>query len=431
MLSKAYQFPLSNTLNLSIMRFLILLFFMLFLQFLSAQDKYWIEIGPMKGHYTDTTENQWLLLNKKNLKNNFISLEDYLSTLRKDISIKNTVLTVEELLGERMIGRIAIQKTNSTNYKETLTFLTGSCAFQYPSILNMGGKRKRLNKIFSVMSKENSDFMVWTGDNVYYLFGQWNSYKKMVNENLKTRQRKPIKAFLESCPQYATWDDHDFGPNNSDGSFKNKEMALDVFKKFWSNPYYGKHEKDGVYCHFSQNDCDFFILDSRYHCNKDKDNRKLLGDNQLKWLKEQLLASKGKFKFIFNGTQFLTNDIFGESWMKYPDEHKDFMNFIDENKIPGLIFISGDRHYSELMKLDRENNYPLYEFTCSPLTSFMDASYDKNNPIRVKNTAIKDQNFGKIKVYQKENDWICSIEEFDTEGKLIWKQEIKRSELKQ
>jgi alkaline phosphatase D len=117
--------------------------------------------------------------------------------------------------------------------------------------------------------------------------------------------------------------------------------------------------------------------------------------------------------------------------MKYPEEHKDFMNFIDENKIPGLIFISGDRHYSELMKLDRENNYPLYEFTCSPLTSFMDASYDKNNPIRVKNTAIKDQNFGRIKVYPKENDWICSIEEFDTEGKLIWKQEIKRSELKQ
>ena len=33
------------------------------------------------------------------------------------------------------------------------------------------------------------------------------------------------------------------------------------------------------------------------------------------------------------------------------------------------MFLSGDRHFTELLKVERPGTYPLYEFTSSPLTS--------------------------------------------------------------
>ncbi len=395
-----------------------------------AQENLFVEIGPMKGHYTDTTELHWFLLSESNQKKlDLPSFGSKLEEFKKAPHYKDMSIELESLTDSRKVARVKLTKTTS-NTKDTLTFLTGSCAFQYPFPLNAGGKRKRLNRIFSTMAKEKADFMVWTGDNVYYLAGQWNSYKAMVNENIRTRLRTPNKAFLESCAHYATWDDHDYGPNDSDGRFKLKDTSLAVFKKFWVNPYYGTNGNDGVFCHFSQQDCDFFILDSRFHCDKKGGYIRLLGDVQMDWLKEKLKASKANFKFIFSGTQFLPVEQHGETWGKYSIENGDFMEFLEKEKINGVVLVSGDRHYSELNKKEREGTYPLYEFTCSPLTSFMDPSYPKNQPLRVEKTAVRDQNYGRIKIYNEGKERICRIEEFDTKGKLIWKYDIKLSELK-
>jgi alkaline phosphatase D len=408
--------------------------FLLIINFLPlfsfAQENLLVEIGPMPGHYTDTTELHWFLLTENSEKKSTLpTFGSKLEEFKRRPYYKDMSLELESLIDSRQIAKVSIKKSASRT-KDTLTFLTGSCAFQYPFPLNAGGKRSRMNRIFSTMAKEKADFMIWTGDNVYYLAGQWNSYKGMVKENLKTRLRKPYKAFLESCAHYATWDDHDYGPNDSDGRFKLKDTSLAVFKKFWMNPYYGTNGNNGVFCHFSQQDCDFFILDSRFHCDKKGGYNKLLGDLQLEWLKEKLKASKANFKFIVSGTQFLPIGQHGETWGKYVDENAEFLKFLEKEKIEGVLMISGDRHYSELNKKERDGTYPLYEFTCSPMTSFMDPSYPKVQALRVEKTDIRDQNYGRIKIFNEGKERICRIEEFDTKGKLFWKYDIRLSELK-
>jgi alkaline phosphatase D len=60
----------------------------------------------------------------------------------------------------------------------------------------------------------------------------------------------------------------------------------------------------------------------------------------------------------------------------------------------------------------------------------MDPSYPKNQPLRVEKTDIRDQNYGRIKIYNEGKERICRIEEFDTKGKLIWKYDILLSELR-
>lgn len=42
-----------------------------------------------------------------------------------------------------------------------------------------------------------------------------------------------------AMPHYATWDDHDFGPNNSNSSYSLKGTTLKAFTTYWANPSWG------------------------------------------------------------------------------------------------------------------------------------------------------------------------------------------------
>src|SRR5690606_8256448 len=48
-----------------------------------------------------------------------------------------------------------------------------------------------------------------------------------------------LRSVLATTPTYAIWDDHDFGPNNSDRTFRWRDLSLDLFKKYWPNPSAG------------------------------------------------------------------------------------------------------------------------------------------------------------------------------------------------
>jgi len=47
---------------------------------------------------------------------------------------------------------------------------------------------------------------------------------------------------------------------------------------------------------------------------------------------------------------------------------KRLADWLEQQRIDGVVFISGDRHFGELLKIARPGAYPLYEFTSSPLT---------------------------------------------------------------
>ena len=76
------------------------------------------------------------------------------------------------------------------------------------------------------MEQVHADFMLWMGDNVYFLNSEWESYEGMFLKYVDMRLRPELNEFLKSKPQYAVWDDHDYGPNDSDGTFHKKDSAL-------------------------------------------------------------------------------------------------------------------------------------------------------------------------------------------------------------
>jgi len=260
------------------------------------------------------------------------------------------------------------------------TVLTGSCAYiNDPFYDRPGTPYGGGYEIYTPMSQEKADLMVWLGDNLYFREADFLSPQGMALRYLKDRAFKPLQHFLRSCPQVAIWDDHDYGPNDSDCSFEFKEEALRLFKAYWANPSYGTAQTPGVFTKVSLYDADFFMLDNRYwrsanRTNPGDPNKVMFGKAQMNWLKNALLSSNARFKIVTAGGQFFNDANRFEGWNQYPKERDDFLGWLQQYKIPGVLFLSGDRHFSELISYPRpryqnKHDYPLIEITSSALNS--------------------------------------------------------------
>ena len=156
-------------------------------------------------------------------------------------------------------------------------------------------------------------------------------------------------------PLVATWDDHDYGKDNSDGTYPYREDAKRVFKE--SYPVYPfEVENGGIYYEFSIAGVDIFVLDTRWYRspmqNEDGEDKKMLGDEQLAWLLNGLKESNAAFKIVFSSVSL--NDYGGDtssgrpgydSWMGYKFERNKLLSFVEDNEIQGVLVFSGDQHY--------------------------------------------------------------------------------------
>ncbi|MGH1335859.1 MAG: alkaline phosphatase D family protein [Aureispira sp.] len=392
-----------------------------------AQD-FEILAGPIYGHYTDSTRNFWLAVAPHQEQAPYA---EWISSLNADLyayfnvheQIRVKCVTRSKLVLNRYVliqGIVEHQPAPKKN--KNLSFLLGSCAFPYPFMFWKAGDREL---IFDVMTEQDKDFMIWMGDNVYYLNGEWRKKQKMHQKNLRMRFNTRLDKFLKSCPQYAIWDDHDFGGNNARSQHRYKYESLELFKQYWNNPYFGLDTTPGVFCHFSQEDADFFLLDSRFHA---KDSS-MLGASQTQWLFEKLKQSTASFKFIVSGTQILPDNPSGEDMGDFGNEREKLLAFLAEEKITGVIFLSGDRHYGELLRLERSGTYPLYEMTSSPLTSFVNPGYTRDNPLREPETLAVVANFGKIELIGEGKERFCRLALFGKTGQLLWSEEINLVDL--
>ncbi len=398
---------------------------------LQAQEDEILEIvsGPMYGHFTDSTQHFWLAAAADAYKTPY---QNWLPNFNEEVYAYFTEQTdyeVKEILQSTLANKKYIlisgvlRKKKNNSLGRDISFLVGSCAMKVPMPpLFFNKKRER---IFETMTRHDKDFMVWLGDNVYYWSGQWKTKKKMHKKNMEARLNPRIINFLTSCPQYAIWDDHDYGPNNSGANYSGKYNSLDIFESYWANPSYGTDSVAGVFNHFSHGDADFFMVDGRFHA---EDGKTLWGDAQTQWLEEKLKASTANFKFILTGTQIISDGL-GEDMGDYADSRDSFYTFLEREKISGVIIISGDRHYGELMKLNRKNSYPIYEMTTSPLTSFINPAYARVSAVR-QDKVILQPNFGKVHLFGNENNRKCRLELYDALGNKLWIVDIPLSELK-
>ena len=185
----------------------------------------------------------------------------------------------------------------------------------------------------------------------------------------------------------------------------------------------------------SYRDVDFFLLDDRFYRNSDKapdsPEKTMLGKQQLAWLKDALLRSKASFKIIANGSQMLNQHRGKEGWHHFPHERAAFLEWLDETGSDGVMFISGDVHYSALTRFERKNSYPLYDLSCSPLTSgARSRALDVLKLQVVEGTFVGERNFCQLDFSGPRKSRKLTITVMDADGMPVWSRDINSSELR-
>lgn len=288
--------------------------------------------------------------------------------------------------------------------------------------------------IFDAIVKRKPDAMIWLGDNVYMRDADWGSRAGILKRYSHTRAHARTRELFATVPNYAIWDDHDYGPNDADRSYVLKDDALDVFKLFWPNPSFGVGGKPGITSSFELADVQVFLLDDRYYrfSNDRHDQPKsILGDHQVDWLIDALSSSRATFKIVAVGSQFLSDNKRREGFERSPEERQKIIDLITRNNIPGVMFLSGDVHFAELSKLEREGTYPIYEITSSPLSAGVNSSpIYRASSLNVPGTEYVGHNFGHITVSGPRGKRVLTMRIVDATGKDVWVREIQESELR-
>lgn len=167
------------------------------------------------------------------------------------------------------------------------------------------------------------------------------------------------RNLYQNIPLAYIWDDHDYGTNNSDGSYNLKYIASEVYRE--RVPAYSLVEqldvfggKGAIYQSFIVGRVRFIMTDSRFHQTviENSPNNTLLGQEQKQWLFAQLQLGKqqqqqgkeGLIVWVNTIPWIVKEDSAINSWNQFTRERTEIADFIKENQIDKLLMISGDAH---------------------------------------------------------------------------------------
>jgi len=307
--------------------------------------------------------------------------------------------------------------------------VTGSCVYINEEAYDRPGRPYGGGyEIFESMAADEPDMMLWLGDNIYLREVDFQSYSGFLHRYTHMRSTPEMANLLKACPNYAIWDDHDFGPNDSDGSWVHADWSRESFKAFWSNPSYGLPEAPRcISTAFRFVDMEFFLLDNRTyrvnHYNKTNEPQ-VLGQDQIDWLIQALRKSRAPYKFVVVGGQVLSDAAVYENVAQFPSERQQILSRLEAEDIRGVVFLSGDRHTTELSELTLANGRKVYDLTVSPLTSGPGHARDEPNTLRVEGTYVEQRNYAVLSFDGPRKDRTCTVEVKGTDGTSLWKRDL-------
>lgn len=339
--------------------------------------------GPMTGAATTNSIKIWLRTQDESeveIKVYDI-MEEFVGNYNSETKASNDYVTEVEVYnlqpGTKYNYKIIIDGVETS---ENYSFKTYAESYSDSTIkVAFGGGAGYTDKherIWDTLAVYNLDAFFMMGDNVYVdipeMPGDFHNYTYF-----RRQSRPEYKRFLETTNIYAIWDDHDaaiddiwMGPYVDKPNWK--LPMLRHFERQWVNPFNGTEEAPGCYFNFSIGEVEFFMLDCRfYRTNPYKEQRTMLGPDQKEWFKQKLLESDSKVKVLVSSVPWSLDAKPGskDTWAGFEKERNEIFNFLTDKSIEGVILLSADRHRTDAWKIERENDYPLYEFQSSRLTN--------------------------------------------------------------
>jgi alkaline phosphatase D len=309
--------------------------------------------------------------------------------------------------------------------------------------------------IWGRIADQKPDLLVLLGDNIYADLEDGKLTPPAKPDKIAACYKElaavpAFKALRESTRILATWDDHDYGHNDAGVEYEFKDESQKLFLDFFGVPADSpRRARKGVY-HAETfgpegKRVQVIMLDGRYHRSQltkgppatfpgytgriapylpnTAADATLLGDEQWKWLEEQL-RQPADVRVIASGIQVISEDHPFEKWANLPAERDRLYKLIRDTRANGVVIVSGDRHLGEL-SLDPDSvGYPLYDLTTSGLNQGAKRWRPaERNRHRVAGMPFGD-NFGVIAIDWEAADPAVSLQLRDDAGEVVVRQAV-------
>ncbi len=304
--------------------------------------------------------------------------------------------------------------------------------------------------ILDMISDIKPDLFIYLGDNVYNDSYQIKDLQGCYN---KLGSKQEFIRLKNTTDILATWDDHDYGWNDSGKDYPYKERSKQIFLDFFGIPEKGILKREGIYYSKifsdSKHRVQIIMLDLRtfrdglipYKNNRSvtegfgykldysphlNQNRTILGEEQWLWLKKQLRIT-ADLRLIVTSTQFAVTSNGYESWANFPHEQQRMLDLIKSTRAEGVLFISGDVHYGEISMIEEQYLYKIFDITSSGITSTWPFYTPNFNRIA---GPVMENNFGLITIDWDSYDPEITIQIIDVNNEVRINWEIDLSQLK-
>ncbi len=160
--------------------------------------------------------------------------------------------------------------------------------------------------------------------------------------------RAPRQAALfRSTPIAYVWDDHDFGPNDSDRTAPGRAAAWRVYRELV--PHYPLSSDGAVYQAFTIGRVRFILTDLRSMRDPPgvEGARTMLGAEQKAWFKRELLAAADRHAltvWVSTVPWIAPPSAGADHWGGFAAERREIAHFLADAGIENLVIVSGDAH---------------------------------------------------------------------------------------
>jgi phosphodiesterase/alkaline phosphatase D-like protein len=204
---------------------------------------------------------------------------------------------------------------------------------------------------FAAIARQTPRFMIHTGDFHYSNIGenQVEIFRKAYNAHLSSPH---LRSLLAAVPLMYTWDDHDFGPNDSNKNSPSREASLRNFRELVPHhPLTVASEAAApVDQAFTIGRVTFILSDLRSQ--RDPAALRMMSEAQDEWLRKQFLAARDAGSpLIFWVTSVPWNGraTKADRWQGYPAHRTEIANFIKDSGLAGkVVILSGDAHMTAI-----------------------------------------------------------------------------------
>lgn len=307
--------------------------------------------------------------------------------------------------------------------------------------------------IWDAVVAAKPDLFLFVGDNIY---ADTEDMELMKAKYAKLAAKPGYQKLKQTCPILATWDDHDYGVNDGGAWYPKREESAEIMLDFFEVPA-GSPQRGhaGIYGAHTYGPAgkrvQVILLDTRtFKSRQLKDTRPkeelkklnlvgwylpnpdttttILGAEQWAWLEMQL-RQPADVRIIASSIQVIADEKGMESWGNFPHERKRLYDVIGRTGAEGVLFLSGDVHFSEVSR-SAGGPYPLNDFTSSGLTNSSPGWAAAVNRHRVSPGAYAKPTFGLVEIDWTPSSPVISLQARGLKGETALEVKLALSDLR-